>query len=347
MDARPRRDVEMVATRRTMGQPYREGTKLKGRYPDIRNKWLTSDGLVPNAAAPSEGTRISLVYFTNKYADRMTNQCREKLKGARFRLPELSGKTPQEVSGSRSRTPSPSQVEFASEAEWLSFGVDPPPKENLDTEMRPVAANTVLPDNKRFWRLFIADTGSPYDVIKRRNLLKSELQYLDDAPSSVELHGAGGVIKSGKVAKSELRMLNETIHPYALEECPDLLSVGYRCRRAGYTFEWPTYSDQPMMKTPDGANVEMVNIMDVPYFKEENSEHEATPEYHEHVWDMPELVGHSAIEDESENGDSENQQELAPYPLAATLNEFLRVARPNVPGRLETDAKRDARAAQG
>ena len=101
-------------------------------------------------------------------------------------------------------------MEFASEAEWLSFSVDQPAKENLDTEMRPVAANTVLPDNKRIGRLFIADTGSPYDVIRRRSLLKSELQFLDDAPSSVKLHGAGGLIESGKVAKAELRTLNET-----------------------------------------------------------------------------------------------------------------------------------------
>ena len=62
---------------------------------------------------------------------------------------------------------------------------------------------------------------------------------------------------------------------------------------------------------------------------------------------MLELVGHSAVEDGSENGDSENQQDLAPYPLAATLNEFLRVAGPNVLDRLESDAKRGARAAQG
>ena len=58
----PDGDVEMVVTRRVMGQPDREGTKLKVGT-TIYGKWLKSDGPMPNAAAPFEGTRISLVYF--------------------------------------------------------------------------------------------------------------------------------------------------------------------------------------------------------------------------------------------------------------------------------------------
>ena len=183
-------------------------------------------------------------------------------------------------------------------------------------------------------------------MIRRRNLLRSELQHFADAPSPVQLHGAGGVIESGKVARAGLRTLTETIHPYVLDACPDLLSVGYRRRRAGYTFEWPAYSDQPVVKTPDGAVIEMVNIMDVPYFKKEISEGDATQEYHEHLREVLALARRSAIENETGNDAPGEQQDKSQYPLAATLKDFLRAAGPNIPHKLAASKSEGSREAQ-
>ena len=80
------------------------------------------------------------------------------------------------------------------------------------------------------------------------------------------------MIESGRVAEATLASLNEKIHPYVLDDCPDLLSVGFRCRREGYTFERQPYSDHPMLRTPDGKKTSLVDTMDIPYFLEEINE---------------------------------------------------------------------------
>ena len=63
---------------------------------------------------------------------------------------------------------------------------------------------------QKYWRFFIADTGSPYDVIKRDHLMQQEAASLGAAPNSVKLHGAGGIIESGQVATAHLKTLHES-----------------------------------------------------------------------------------------------------------------------------------------
>ena len=135
------------------------------------------------------------------------------------------------------------------------------------------------------------------------------------APGTVRLYGAGGVIETTQVAIAHLRGLNEKTHPYVLPECPDLLSVGFRCRRAGYSFEWPSFSDHPILRTPDGTTVMMINILDVPYYLEEIQESDATPSYHEYVRHMLSLAGLSAVADEPEPPNVAISIE-PPYPVA-------------------------------
>ena len=141
-------------------------------------------------------------------------------------------------------------------------------------------------------------------------------------PGSVRLYGAGGVIETTQVAIAHLRGLNEKTHPYVLPECPDLLSVGFRCRRAGYSFEWPSFSDHPILRAPDGMAVLMLNILDVPYYLEEIQESDATPSYHEYVRHMLSLAGSSAVVDESETANTATPLEPS-YPMAPTIEQFL------------------------
>ena len=80
-------------------------------------------------------------------------------------------------------------------------------------ELRPDTPTTprnVEAGTQKYWRLFIADTGSPYDVIKREHLMQEEAASLGAAPNSVKLHGAGGIIESGQVATAHLKTLHES-----------------------------------------------------------------------------------------------------------------------------------------
>ena len=129
-----------------------------------------------------------------------------------------------------------------------------------------------------------------------------------------------------------------------LEDCPGLLSVGFRCRREGYTFEWPAYSDSPKLRTPEGTEVKLVNIMDVPYYMEEIKETDAPPAYHEHVKQMLDMAGRSAVAEEQEPAACVECEEPL-YPLAATVKSFLAQAGPNVPDVLRSGVASDARAA--
>ena len=115
----------------------------------------------------------------------------------------------------------------------MFFETNSPPSSKATQVAKPVTATESLGTQGDFWRLFIADAGSPYDVIEKEHLLAGEATSLQQAPNTVRLHGAGGVIESGHVAKANLKGLSERIHPCVLDECPGLLSVGFRCRRAG------------------------------------------------------------------------------------------------------------------
>ena len=124
----------------------------------------------------------------------------------------------------------------------------------------------------------------------------------------MKLHGAEGIIESGQVAVANLKTLNETIHPWVFSDCPDLFSIGCRCRRAGYSFEWQPSIDRPVMRIPDGNEVKLVNILGVQYFMEEIEESGASPEYHAHVADMLSIAGRSANE-HPDNPEQESQPE--------------------------------------
>ena len=137
----------------------------------------------------------------------------------------------------------------------------------------------------------------------------------------MKLRGAGGIIESGQVAVANLKTLNETIHPWVLSDCPDLFWIGCRCRRAGCSFEWQPFSDHPVMQTPDGNEVKLVNILGVPYFMEVIEESDASPGYHAYVADILSMAGRSANE-HPENSEQESQPGPG-LPMLPALSGFL------------------------
>ena len=52
---------------------------------------------------------------------------------------------------------------------------------------------------------------------------------------------------------------------YAIEDAPDVLSLGKRCQKYGYGFYWDPYSSTPYMTHPDGHIIPLSAIDYVPY----------------------------------------------------------------------------------
>ena len=91
------------------------------------------------------------------------------------------------------------------------------------------------------------------------------------------LRTAAGQLSASRVVTSKVRALNERITPCVLDDAPNLLSIGHRCRWEGYRFSWEPFSDAPTIETCEGQNVECVNIGNMPRLQENILECDATP----------------------------------------------------------------------
>ena len=61
-----------------------------------------------------------------------------------------------------------------------------------------------------------------------------------------------------------IKEFDQEIEPYILENTPDVISVGMRCMRYGFTFVWPSGSP-PYFILPDGRRVHLSVDGDIPY----------------------------------------------------------------------------------
>ena len=175
---------QLPVTRPVMGPKFRTGDILSGNLHDARHQGLAFGGLTPHAATEFEGARMRLVSFTSRYPDRMAAERRQRIVNVGFPLPEsllldVRPEMPpfQSSSDDYDDLTASVKVEFAREAEWLTFDAQEPPAEALAQDIRPVAAtpsSTPKPEPRMFWRLVIADTGASYDVIKRDHLMQDE-----------------------------------------------------------------------------------------------------------------------------------------------------------------------------
>ena len=96
--------------------------------------------------------------------------------------------------------------------------------------LRPSVCNAMdEPAPKQFFRLFIADTGASFDVVKEDRLLVSERRHVRAAPNPMEAHTASGERRFIRVANASIPALREAIEPFVTPGSPNLLSVGFRC----------------------------------------------------------------------------------------------------------------------
>ena len=66
------------------------------------------------------------------------------------------------------------------------------------------------------------------------------------------------------VANVYVKVLDESISPYILNNTPPVLTAGYRCMEMGYTFIWPT-GHNPFFIRPDGMIVHLTVENYIPY----------------------------------------------------------------------------------
>ena len=67
--------------------------------------------------------------------------------------------------------------------------------------------------------------------------------------------GVGGT----KAAELKLRLLSPAlggaVEPLVMDNTPDVLSIGRRCVKLGWSFWWAPYSEHPILTTKEGKNI--------------------------------------------------------------------------------------------
>ena len=112
---------------------------------------------------------------------------------------------------------------------------------------------------------WIADTGSGHDVVNELHL--SELGHrrktaLTTGPQ--DFHTAGGPTSAAAELKFYSKALGGQVRAILLENSPNLISVGKRCMRQGYSFHWYPHR-APYFVHPKGHYIKCKVEGDIPY----------------------------------------------------------------------------------
>ena len=101
-----------------------KGEVLRGKLQDIKHQRLALNGQRPHAAGSFEGTRISIVYFASRHAQRMTAERRLRVQRVGFprsdHLPQVAQPlqpAPDPANSRESGSEQSMNVEVANEAE--------------------------------------------------------------------------------------------------------------------------------------------------------------------------------------------------------------------------------------
>ena len=139
---------------------------------------------------------------------------------------------------------------------------------------RAMAARRSLETGKRWW---ISDTGSPFDLVGRKTLSPEMRDTIEKAKPPEEMDTAGGPCVADQVAHVQIEVLEEHIDPYVLDDSPDVLTVGRRCRKHGYGFHWEPFGDAPYYVSPDGKVIWHECLDGVPYLPDDWNAENAPP----------------------------------------------------------------------
>ena len=107
------------------------------------------------------------------------------------------------------------------------------------TQARPVCPAGKAATTRLHW---LADTGSPYDLMSATALGPNALQLLTKLRFGVTLNTANGPVVVDDTIDMRVKRLKETIHPLVLDDTPIVLSIGLRVMELGYDFIWMRFS---------------------------------------------------------------------------------------------------------
>ena len=111
---------------------------------------------------------------------------------------------------------------------------------------------------------WVIDTGCGVDLVDERDALEfKKFMVKSDSPQGFST--ANGSTSAEYQVPLKLKELGERICPFVLKNTVNVLSLGRRCRKLGYSFWWPAYSDHPELITPDGRVFVLACDRDVPY----------------------------------------------------------------------------------
>jgi len=107
-------------------------------------------------------------------------------------------------------------------------------------------------------RVWLIDSGCAFDLLSSKNIPDYESGKLRNRGVAPVLRTANGLARPKGTAKVRIGSLDEVCEPLIMADSPDVLSMGRRCVKMGYSFHWPAGSLKPYLIRPDGVKVELI-----------------------------------------------------------------------------------------
>ena len=117
----------------------------------------------------------------------------------------------------------------------------------------------------RYW---LQDTGCPVDLAGKKSLPPRVAGHIQKSEEPQNFDTANGPLPADEQVAMQVEGVPDDVHPYVLEDSPDVMTIGRRCVRLGYGFHWNPFSTKPYYDLPvkyGGGKLGLVSIGDVPY----------------------------------------------------------------------------------
>eukprot|EP00969_Alexandrium_andersonii_P013989 609935-Alexandrium_andersonii.AAC.1 len=113
--------------------------------------------------------------------------------------------------------------------------------------------------------MWLIDTGCGHDLVTKANaqILK---RWIRKAEKPIEFATANGNAEADEILEVFIEEFGQTIKPYILESTPDVISVGVRCMKHGFSFVWPC-GKTPYFILPNGQIAGLGVAGGIPYLR--------------------------------------------------------------------------------
>ena len=137
-------------------------------------------------------------------------------------------------------------------------------RENIASKVAERSGHAAAPvKHQEVVKLWLVDTGCGHDLVSREHA-RALKRGVKRASKPIQFATANGSTDATEVLELFINEFNQEIEPYILENSPDVISVGMRCMKYGFSFIWPSGSP-PYFIIPDGRRVHLSVEGDIPY----------------------------------------------------------------------------------